>query len=275
MGGRIVRVLTALALGVGTMAVAGPARATDEVAPVVLWPSSAADCKNRAKTDCGMLTLTALVDPAAVPAGSTLQLDVRGCGGDTDVRDTFAAQDAPWLPSVGTPFALDGARIEDGSYRTHYSFWTRYPGETFHLGPDWSATLTLTRPGMAPWVLAFDHATPVAGDTFGIFTDGLVCPADDRDVSAVVSSWSRLRGRPVIGRTVRVTPTRLDPVAAQIGARVSYTWYAGAQVVSRTRVLKVRRPHVGKVIKVRYQVTAPGKKTAGATATVGVARSRR
>ncbi len=276
---RTVFVIAALMIsGVG---VAGPvhARAAVDLPPAYLYPSSAGDCSNVRDTDCGMLTLKAIMPKDRNPVGSTVTLRVTGCEGDTDVRSLYDSPGGEGLvfPRVGEPFAVEkGFPSEDGSaYEVPFGFWTNYPGETFHLGPKWSGSLTVERPGLAPWTYAFDHSTPVASGTFGIWTDGLVCPRDDKDSAALVDTWSRTRSKPIVGRKVVATPTVLVPVGAKVGATISYAWLVNGKAVRRSLNARVKRAYVGKTLAFRFTVRAPGKESSGATITLGRVRLRR
>ena len=242
----------------------------------VLFAAGGGGCSNRTNSDCEILHLEVDLFKSETPAGTTVLLQLRGCEGDEDVKTLFP-EGGPF-PNVGTPFTIgDTAPSSDdgGLYELPYSLFTSYPGEAFHLGPSWSGTLTVTRPGMEPWVQQFTHATPSGDSTLGRYTDKLVCPRDDPDASALVDTWSKFKGKPIVGRRVSITPTTLTPVGQSVGAKASYAWLVNKRVVSRRLSTRLKKSYAGKVLSIRITVTAPGKKTLVEGGPLGKVRPRR
>ena len=262
-----------------TLATLGAAPVSAEPVPggpaAVLHASGGGGCGNAAFSDCDLLHLKVHLFTAETPAGSTVLLQLRGCEGDSDVKMFF--DDLPDFPRVGSPFTLSDIFVsDDGStYEVPYSLWTSYPRETFHLGPSWSGTLTVTRPGMDPWVQQFTHATPSGDSTLGRYTDKLVCPRDDPDPSALVDTWSKLKGKAIVGRRVSLTRTTFVPAGTAIGAKASYAWLVNGHVVSRRLSLRVKRSYLGKTLGLRITVSAPGKKKHVESGSLGRVRARR
>ena len=242
----------------------------------IIFASGAGGCSNRTNTNCEILHLEVDLFKSETPAGTTVLLQLRGCEGDEDVKTLFP-EGGPF-PNVGAPFTIGDttpSSDDGGLYELPYSLFTSYPGETFHLGPAWTGTLTVTRPGVEPWVQEISHATPSGDGTLGRYTDSLVCPRDDPDASALVDTWSTFKGRTVVGRRVSITPTTFTPVGQSVGAKASYAWLVGKRVVSRRLSTRLKKSYAGKVLSIRITVTAPAKKTLVRGGPLGKIRPRR
>lgn len=272
--------LSAMLGGALAMAMVGIAPVHAEPVPVgsaaIIYAAGGGGCSNRTFSDCDMLNLQVELWKDETPPGTTVLLQLRGCEGDQDVRMTLPTMNGA-LPEVGTPFAVNDMFVSDdgNKYEVSYGFWTSYPGETFHLGPDWTGTLTVARPGMEPWVQEISHASPSGDANLGRFTDKLVCPRDDPNPSTLVDTWSKLKGKPIIGRRVSLTRTTFVPAGVAVGARATYAWLVDGKVVGRRLSLKVKRAWRGKMLRIRVTISAPGKKSDVETGTVGRVRVRR
>lgn len=273
---RLSRLSTVLggALAVALLGVA-PVHAEPDLVGATIYAAGGGGCSNRTYSDCDMLNLKVELWKDQTPPGTTVLLQLRGCEGDEDVRMTLP--DAEFIPKVGRPYTVsDTFTTEDGTrYEVPFGLWTSYPGETFHLGPRWTGTLTVTRPGLEPWVQQISHASPSGDATLGRFTDKLVCPRDDPDPSTLVDTWSKLTGKPIVGRRVSITRTTFVPAGLAVGARATYAWLVNDKVVGRRLSLKVKRSWRGKMLRIRVTISAPGKKDDVETGTVGRVRVRR
>lgn len=262
------------ALAMSLLGVA-PLHADPGLPPASIWAAGAGWCTDEAYTDCGTLHLKVGLWKEQTPPGTTVLLQLRGCDGDEDVR--MAVPDSEAIPKVGTPYTVnDLVATDDGTrYEVPYFFWTSYPGESFHLGPAWTGTLTVTRPGFEPWVQQISHATPSGDATLGRYTDALVCPRDDADVTTYVDNWSRVKGKPVVGRRLRASRTTFTPLGQELGAKARYAWLVGGKVVGRRLSLRVKRAYRGKMLAFSITLDVPGKGKRSEAMVLGRVRVRR
>lgn len=181
-----------------------------------------------------------------LPAGTVIDMQLTGCGGTLALQDDFGIYSYPM--TLQRPLTTENSIV--GSWQV------KPDNKKRSLGPRWTGVLTITLPDTEPSVLTFDHDTFDFAADNPLPTNNDTCPVEGSgDTTAItVQHWSTKKGQtvPAVGNRLTVSRTRAA------GAKISYAWKVGANVVDRDRALKITKAHRGKRVSLRVTVSKAG-----------------